>query len=198
MKLCVFQGTFNPIHNAHIRVVRYAIDKYGFDKLLIIPAYKPPHKDYDRDMSLHRLEMAKLALSDLNNPKIEVSDIEFQREGKSYTYLTICELYKKYDVEGKINFIIGTDAFKQIETWYEADKLKNIIKFIVFKRENNFSPLEYNYLKNKGYDFDFEELAFEDISSTELREKIKKSENTENLISEKVKEYILENGLYEN
>ena len=198
MKLCVFQGTFNPIHNAHIRVVRYAIDKYGFDKLLIIPAYKPPHKDYDRDMSSHRLEMAKLALSDLNNPKIEVSDIEFQREGKSYTYLTICELYKKYDVEGKINFIIGTDAFKQIETWYEADKLKNIIKFIVFKRENNFSPLEYNYLKDKGYDFDFEELAFEDISSTELREKIKKSENTENLISEKVKEYILKNGLYED
>jgi len=198
MKLCVFQGTFNPIHNAHIRVVRYAIDKYGFDKLLIIPAYKPPHKDYDGNMSYYRLEMAKLALSDLNNPKIEVSDIEFQREGKSYTYLTICELYKQYDVEGKIIFIIGTDAFKQIETWYKADKLKNLIKFIVFKRGNNFSPLEYNYLKDKGYDFDFEDLPFEDISSTELRKRIKENENTENLINEKVKEYILKNGLYEN
>ncbi len=198
MKLCVFQGTFNPIHNAHLRVLQYAMDKYGFDKLLVIPAYKPPHKDYDDNMSYHRLEMAKLALSDLNNPKFEISDIEFKREGKSYTYLTICELYKQYDVEGKINFIIGTDAFKQIETWYEADKLKNLIKFIVFKRENNFSPLEYNYLKENGYDFDFEDLSFEDISSSELREKIKKSENTENLISERVKEYILKNGLYEN
>jgi nicotinic acid mononucleotide adenylyltransferase len=68
----------------------------------------------------------------------------------------------------------------------------------VFKRENNFSPLEYNYLKDKGYDFDFEDLPFEDISSTELRKRIKENENTENLINEKVKEYILKNGLYEN
>lgn len=198
MKLCVFQGTFNPIHNAHLRIVQYAINKYGFDKLLIIPAYKPPHKDYEDNMSIHRLNMAKLAVANLNNPKIEISDIEYQRDGKSYTYLTICELYKKYDVEGRINFIIGTDAFKQIETWYKADKLKNLIKFIVFKRENNFSPLEYNYLKDKGYDFDFEDLPFEDISSTELRKRIKENENTENLINEKVKEYILKNGLYEN
>ena len=194
MKLCVFQGTFNPIHNAHLRIVQYAINKYGFDKLLIIPAYKPPHKDYDDNMSYHRLEMTKLALSDLNNSKIEVSDIEYKREGKSYTYLTICELYKQYDVEGKINFIM----FKQIETWYETEKLKNLIKFIVFKRENNFSHLEYNYLKENGYDFDFEDLSFEDVSSTELREKIKKHEPLNGLITGSVEEYIRNNGLYEN
>ena len=198
MKLCVFQGTFNPIHNAHLRIVQYAIKKYGFDKLLIIPAYKPPHKDYEDNMSIHRLNMSKLAVNDLNNPKIEISDIEYQRDGKSYTYLTICELYKNYDVDGRINFIIGTDAFKQIETWYETDKLKTLIKFLVFQRENNFSPLEYNYLKEKGYDFDFDSLPFEDISSTELREKIKNHEDLNGLISDSVKEYITKNGLYEN
>lgn len=198
MKLCVFQGTFNPIHNAHLRIVQYAINKYGFDKLLIIPAYKPPHKNYEDNMSIHRLNMAKLAVANLNNPKIKISDIEFKREGKSYTYLTICELYKQFDIVGKINFIIGTDAFKQIETWYEADKLKKLIKFLVFQRENNFSPLEYNYLKNKGYDFDFDPLSFDDISSTKLREKIQKHEDLNGLIDDSVKEYINKNGLYEN
>lgn len=198
MKLCVFQGTFNPIHNAHLRMAKYAKDKYDFDKILFIPAYKPPHKDYEDSLSLHRLEMAKLAIKDFGDTKFEVSDIEFQREEKSYTYLTICELYKKYNIEGKIHFIIGTDAFKQIETWYETDKLKKLVKFIVFKRENNFSPLEYNYLENKEYDFVFEELSFDDISSTELRQKIKEHKNIDTLISQSVKEYIKRNGLYEN
>ena len=197
MNLVVFQGTFNPVHNAHIRVAEYVLEKYNFDKLLFIPAYKPPHKDYDDKMSLHRLNMVKLAIMSESNPKIEVSDIEYKREDKSYTYLTICELYKKFDIEGKINFIIGTDAFKNIESWYETNKLKELVKFIVFKRENNFSPLSYNILKDKGYDFVFDDLEFEDISSTELREKVKKHENIDGMVSNRVKEYIAKNGLYE-
>lgn len=197
MKLCVFQGTFNPFHNAHLRVVNYILDKHNFDKLLIIPAYKPPHKAYDDKLSLHRLAMAELAINSENNPKIEVSDIEYRRESKSYTYLTILELYKMYDIEDKINFIIGTDAFKQIESWYEADKLKKLVKFIVLQREYNFSPLEYNYLKDKGYDFCFENLSFQDISSTQLREKVKRRENISNFVNREVEEYIYKNGLYE-
>lgn len=197
MKLCVFQGTFNPIHNAHLRVADYVLKKYNFDKLLFIPAFDPPHKDYKDNLSSHRFNMVKLAVEEKNNSKIEVSDIEYKRGGKSYTYLTICELYEKYDIDGKISFIIGTDAFKHIESWYEGDKLKELVKFIVFKRENNFSPLGYNYLKNRGYDFDIDDLSFEDISSTELREKTKKHQNIESLVSKKVKEYITKNGLYE-
>lgn len=196
MKLCVFQGTFNPIHNAHLRVAKYVLNKYNFEKLLFIPAYKPPHKNYDDNMSMHRLNMVKLAVEDEHNSKIEVSDIEYKREGKSYTYLTICELYKKYEIEGKINFIIGSDAFKDIESWYEANKLKKLVNFTVFIRENNFSSLEYNYLKDKGYNFIFDELTFEDISSTELREKIKNGQNIDGLINNSVKEYIAKNGLY--
>lgn len=197
MKLCVFHGTFNPFHNAHLRVVNYILDKYNFDKLLIIPAYKPPHKAYDDKLSLHRLAMAELAINSENNSKIMVSDIEYRRESKSYTYLTILELYKMYDIEDKINFIIGTDAFKQIESWYEADKLKKLVKFIVLQREYNFAPLEYNYLKDKGYDFCFENLSFQDISSTQLRQKVKGHENISNLVNREVEEYIYKNGLYE-
>lgn len=194
MKLCVFQGTFNPVHNAHIRVVDFVLKNYDFDKILVIPAYKPPHKDFDINMSKHRLKMACIAFE--NYDRVVVSDIEFKRSEKSYTYPTICELYKDFDIDGKINFIIGTDAFKNIEKWYEADKLKNLVKFIVFKRENNFSSLEYNYLREKGYNFEFQKLPFEDISSSDLRDRIKSGKNTEKYLDERVKDYIDKNELY--
>ena len=114
MKLCVFQGTFNPIHRAHLQVADYVSKNYDFDKILFIPAFKPPHKDYDPKMSFHRFNMVKLAAQGKLN--FDVSDIEFRSDNKSYTYNTIRELYKIYDIEGKINFIIGTDAFEKIES----------------------------------------------------------------------------------
>ena len=94
MEICVFQGTFNPIHNAHLRVGEFVINHYNFDKLLFIPASNPPHKHIKENNSLDRLKMVELATT--SNSKFEVSDIEYKREGKSYTYLTIEELYKQY------------------------------------------------------------------------------------------------------
>ena len=189
MKLCVFQGTFNPIHNAHIRVAKYVCDKYKFDKFLVIPASVPPHKNCDTDISEHRFNMVKIAFEDFKG--IEVSDIEYKRQGKSYTYLTICELYDKYNISGKINFIIGTDAFRNIETWYEADKLKKQVKFIVFKREKKFDKSDFDNLKNEGYDFSFENLEFEDISSSQIRQKIKNGDSTDKYIPQKIKNYMV-------
>lgn len=193
MNLCVFQGTFNPFHNAHMRLAEYALDKYKFDKLLFIPAFKPPHKNYDENMSIHRFNIVKLAVSETSNPKFEVCDIEYQRNEKSYTYITILKLYEIYNPNAKINFIIGTDAFERIESWYEADKLKNIVKFIVFKREDDCDFSKFEYLKQKGYDFICDDLPFEDISSTNLRENF---ENNTNYVCKSVKEYIEKNGLY--
>lgn len=196
MKLCVFQGTFNPIHSAHLRVAQDVVLRFNFDKILFIPAYNPPHKDADLEFSNHRLEMVKCAVQ--NNSKFEVSDIEFQRGGKSYTYLTICELYKQYEVDGKIHFIIGTDAFEKIESWYEVDKLKELVKFIVFVREDKFEISRYDYLKDKGFDFDFQSLSYQDISSTELRNRVANGEDIDGYVAQEVKEYILKNGLYKN
>ncbi len=194
MKLCVFQGTFNPIHNAHIRAAEYIIEKLHYDKILFIPAFKPPHKDYDEKYSLHRLNMVKLAVR--AHPNFSVSDIEFQRQTKSYTYLTVCELYKQYDIEGKIRFIIGTDAFKNIESWYKTDDLKKLVDFIVFIRENDFDPKEFDNLRDKGYSFELMPLDFEDISSTEVRERIKSGKSVKGLIPPEVEEYIEKNELY--
>ena len=196
MKLCVFQGTFNPIHNAHLRVANDVVSNFNFDKILFIPAYDPPHKESDLSFSTHRLEMVKLAVKD--NPKFETSDIEFKRGGKSYTYLTIKELYSQYDIDDKICFIIGTDAFEKIETWYKIDELKKIVKFIVFVRENCFDYSYYEGLKDKGFDFEIQILSYLDISSTELRTKISRDEDISNYVEKGVKEYIEKNGLYKN
>lgn len=196
MKLCVFQGTFNPIHNAHLKMADFVLKNYGFDKIIFIPAYKPPHKAYDISLTPHRLEMVKLAA--LTNPNFKVSDIEYQKERSSYTYLTVLELYKKYDIEGKINFIIGTDAFKKIDTWYEADKLKELVEFIVFVRENELEDKKYEELRKKGYSFRFASMDFEDISSTTIRKYIHEGKSIDNLVTNKVKGYIEKNGLYKN
>ena len=194
MKLCVFQGTFNPIHKAHLRVAQDVISHYDFDKIIFIPAYNPPHKSADLDFSKHRLKMVQLAVK--INPRFETSDIEFKREGKSYTILTIKELYSLYEVEGKIHFIIGTDAFEKIETWYEIDKLKNMLNFLVFYREDNFNPKKFDNLKQKGFIFEMMKMPFTDISSTEIRKKIKNNEDFSTLVDKNVVEYIYEHEIF--
>ena len=197
MKLCLYQGTFNPIHNAHLHVAEYAINSLDIDKVLFIPAAIPPHKSYDDNISIDRLNMVKLAVEGYKD--FEVSDIEYKLKGKSYTYRTVCELYKIYnDIDGKIKFLIGTDAFEKIESWYESDKLKELVDFIVFIRENDFDENRFKYLEARGYKFQFMPLEFLDISSTEIREKVKNNADITNLVPEKVKEYIYKNELYKD
>ena len=192
MKICVMQGTFNPIHNAHIELAKYVQEKYDFDEIIFIPAYNPPHKEIE--LAEHRLKMTEIATE--GYPCFKVSEIEYKRGGISYTYLTILELYKIHKPEGKINFIIGTDAFKNIETWYKAEELKNLLKFLVFPREYAFSAEEIYNLKNKGYDFEMMKHPYMDISSTNLRKIIKDKKDTTGLLNDKVRKYIDKYGLY--
>ena len=129
MRLCVFQGTFNPIHKVHLEVAKFAKEYYNFERILFIPAYIPPHKSVDKKLALHRFNMVKLAISEYNG--FDISDIEYKREGNSYTYNTILELRKAYNItDEKINFLIGTDAFIKIRTWYNTDKLKELVHSI--------------------------------------------------------------------
>ena len=138
--------------------------------------------------------MVKIATSD--NPKLEVSDIEYKRGGNSYTYLTILELRKEYGIEDRINFLIGTDAFCKIDTWYEADKLKDLLHFIVYPRCKNFDVKDYDKFKDLGYDFEFSPMEYIDVSSTEVRDNIHCGKGIKELEIPRVMEYIKENGLY--
>ena len=196
MELCLYQGTFNPIHNAHLRAAEYVLEHCNVDKILFIPAFIPPHKSCNDFEAVHRLNMVKLATD--SNSRFEVSDIEFKLGGKSYTYRTICALYKKYAPNNKIKFIIGTDAFKLIESWCETDKLKELVHFLVFLRENDFSGKELYKLKEKGYEFEIMPLTFEDISSTAIREMAAKGLDLSKFVPQKVEEYIRQNELYKN
>ena len=197
MNICLFCGTFNPVHNAHIRMAQYVLRKFDFEKVIFIPSYIPPHKTTQGVSADNRMEMVRLAIN--GQKRFEVSDIEFQlaqKYEKSYTYLTILELRKLFNTEEKFNFIIGTDAFEKIESWYEADKLKPLLKFIVSRREDDCDLSRFDYLREKGFDFDFTNLAFYDISSTELRNKISRGESISDLVPAAVEDYIIEKGLY--
>lgn len=184
MTICIFSGTFNPIHEAHIKVAEFALKQYGFEKVIFIPAYIPPHKNITPELAEHRLNMVKLATS--SNPKFEVSDIEYKLSAsgnKSYSLITVKKIIEEYKIDGKLNFLIGTDAFEKIETWYKTDELKKLVHFIVFPRGVKLTP-------KIGYDYEMAPLEFLDISSTELR----KHKNNETI--REVKEYIEKNGLY--
>lgn len=183
MTICIFPGTFNPIHNAHIKMAEFALKKYGFEKVIFIPAYIPPHKEIDKNLAEHRFNMVKLATE--YNPSFEVSDIEYKEEGKSYSLITVKKLKELYNIQGRLNFIIGTDAFEKIKSWYKTEELRELVHFIVFPRGVEINPEEY-----KEYSFEIAPMEFVDISSTKLRQ------NFDSGIKQEVKEYIKQNELY--
>ena len=166
-------------------MAEFALEKYKFDKIIFIPAYIPPHKDVDKKLAIHRLNMVKLAIA--YNPQFEVSDIEYKCEGKSYSIITVKKIKKMYNIKGRINFIIGTDAFVKFKTWFKSEELAKLLHFIVFPRG---VELEKNAFLE--YDFEIADMEFVDISSTKVRDL------QENDIDTKVKEYIEKYGLYKN
>lgn len=193
MKLAILSGTFNPIHNSHIKIAKYVQKMLNYDEILLIPAFKPPCKD-NCAPAHDRLEMVKLAAS--AKVELKVSEIEFEHNNKSYSYLTVKKLYERYDISGKIGFIIGTDAYIGLGTWYEADKLKNLVDFIVFEREIPFSDNRVKLMQRNGFNLIKASLPFEDISSSEIRKRIKNKESVSEFISKPVERYIYEHGLY--
>lgn len=185
MNICIFPGTFNPIHNAHIKMAEFALAKYKFDKIIFIPSYIPPHKNIKKDSAHHRLNMVKLAIS--NNPHFEISDIEYKSEGKSYSLITVKKIIEEYNINGRLNFLIGTDAFEKIKTWYKADELKDLVHFIIFPR--GMDRIDANNFE--GYSFEFANMEKIDVSSTKMRQ-LQSYEATKS----EVKEYINQNELY--
>lgn len=194
MRYCVFSGTFNPIHNGHLGMAKRVIEEFKFDEILFIPAYIQPHKNlaYCKRSAPHRLEMLRLALE--KYPQFKLNTIEFDRKGLSYTYITILELYKKLpDIEGKINFVIGTDAFLNIYKWQDGQNLVKLLDFIVLIRDEN--ELE---LCKELKDVKFRVLQSDkiNISSTMVREMVKSKQDISALVPPEVKEYIEQNHLY--
>jgi len=196
MNLTIFAGTFNPIHIAHLIVAESVRSELNAEKILFIPSFIPPQKNGDLADAEHRLKMVKFAIK--NNPHFEVSDIELKLQGTSYTYNTIKELYRQNpDLTERINFIIGADAFNQIETWFKHEELAKLVNFIAIARPKSKDVEEIiSNLILKDFSYKVVEAPRIDISSSYIRQRIKEKKSIKYLVTNEVENYIKENKLY--
>jgi nicotinate-nucleotide adenylyltransferase len=196
LKLGIIGGTFNPIHIGHLIIAEQVKEILKLDKILFIPAYIPPHKKINPDEKIddkHRVEMVKLAIN--GNSGFELCNYEIQCKGISYTYKTVEYLYKEYNVEGRINAIIGADLVPELKLWYEYENLIKICSFVVVDR--NQINLE-EYLNQYPFLKIVKTFVGIDVSSSEIRKKIKEGKSIKYLVPEKVENYLKENNLYKN
>tara|TARA_B100000315_G_scaffold252913_1_gene290668 strand:+ start:709 stop:1380 length:672 start_codon:yes stop_codon:yes gene_type:complete len=222
MRVGILGGTFNPIHFGHIYPACEAAEKLKLDKVLFIPAYSPPHKpDGEIISAYHRKNMIKLAIEDY--PYFELSPLEIDRKGISYSVDTVTALVKK-EKDNSFFFIIGLDAFLEIDTWKDANRLLKSCNFIVVTRDEVISDQLETVSKNlseKFRDFQFHPGEVEpesrlkcikansspyfivplettpvNISSTDIREKIKRGDSIKKLVPKNVYIYIENKLLY--
>lgn len=197
MRIGVFGGAFNPVHIGHINLAKSYLESLSLDKLLVIPTANPPHKTaVGLADAEDRLNMLSIAFKDVN--KVEISDIEFHRTEKSYTYDTIKELRKTY-TDDEVFLIIGEDQFLSFDEWYKYNELISEVVLCTAAREKNKREEIISFAnkllngKNNYFLADFEPVI---VSSSEIREKIKNNEDISSLVTADVYEYIKDKGLY--
>lgn len=196
-KYGIFGGSFNPIHYGHLMICEYIKEEMGLDKVIFIPTGNPPHKELELSAK-DRYEMVRLAISP--NPDFEISDIETTRVKKSYTVDTIRELKKIYKEE-KLYFLIGLDSLFQLKTWMKIEDLSKEIEFVVALRPGYLDKEEINkeidFLReNFGTKINLINTPLYEISSTDLRDRIREGKSLRYLIPKKVLDYIEESGFY--
>lgn len=190
-KAGIFGGTFDPVHLGHLITAQSVLEQRHLDKIIFMPCYVSPHKTGNTTSSpLHRMNMVKLAIE--KYASFTLSDYEINKEGVSYTIDTITYLRKSYD---EIELIIGYDSLVNFESWKEPDKLVELAKLIVMKRNNTGSSTKEkaNRFFNNAILVDTPVI---DISSTLIRDRIKNGLPVDFLLPEKVLKYINDNNLY--
>ncbi len=200
MRIAVFGGTFNPPHPGHIKLAAAVISNKLADKILFVPAYRPPHKsDWELVSFEDRLAMMKLAAEAL--PESEVSDIEgYRPDEPSYTEVTLNELTAASPSDEFV-LLIGEDSLQQLHTWYSARTLVENWEILSYPRPPlnvTFDNLEEKWpkeLAEKLYRGKIDLPVF-DISSTEIRHALKHNLSTFGMLDDKVADYIKEKLLY--
>jgi len=192
-------GTFNPVHKGHIAIAEAAQKNYLLDKMIFVPSGNPPHKtpEYIADKE-HRYNMSKLAIAGKKN--WSVSRVEIDRPGYSYAVDTFNELKKEYRGNALLYYIMGMDSINEILTWKKPLELFKICQFIVATRPGARIKtlrrlLKFPPLKLHAGQIHIIEVE-EDVSSTKIREQIKKCLIPAKLLNPKVINYIKKNRLY--
>ncbi|HEB29987.1 MAG TPA: nicotinate (nicotinamide) nucleotide adenylyltransferase [Spirochaetes bacterium] len=211
--LGLFGGTFNPVHIGHLRLAEDIGEEFRLDKVVFIPTNIPPHKKMKEEISpVHRVRMVESAIKD--NDRFTSDDIEVERGGISYTIETVNYVYDNYCFEEKPFFILGSDLLDEIAVWKDISILTRKVHFIVMMRAGSpgldrLSGLadlfqtedrdkqDGNYPAcSNGLSFSLFEKRKLEITSSEIRERIKLKKSIRYLVTEDVLHYIERNDLY--
>jgi nicotinate-nucleotide adenylyltransferase len=206
----VLGGTFDPLHLGHLRAAEVVRDALGLDKVLFVPASTPPHKTSPVTNADHRFRMLERALS--GEPFFEVSRLELDRGGRSYTIDTL-EALAAGSKGSRFFFVTGTDAFSEIRTWKSWKRLLDAHWFVVHERPGFPIEAVEDVLPEGVSSLVLEESALEPgteprvlflrrpmlkVSSTEIRRSIRENRSIRFLVPDAVADYIRENRLYLN
>ena len=222
MKIAVFGGSFNPLHNGHAMLADTIVKDLGYDKVLFVPTFIPPHKKINADVSPEkRLEMLEIFCRSNGNGHFEVEPCEIERGGVSYTVDTIEYLNKKYSkvLEGKLAFIMGDEVAAEFDKWKDPEKIASLADLIITHRikDDSSSHPDAEVMKNvdntplgdyKGdFNVSFDEKAFKypstflkeavlPVSSSDIRKRVVEGRSFKYLLPAEIYSYILENDLY--
>ncbi len=200
MRLGVYGGTFNPIHLGHEHLLREMIRRLSLDRALLIPSNVPPHKQSEElALGLDRLAMCRLAAAGITEAPVEVSDMELDRPGKSYTADTLVQLHQSFP-DAQLYFLMGEDMFLTVDHWVRAEQIMELAVLCACPRSEDGMPrmeamkrsLEARY----GARCRLEPAPYVPVSSTRIRALAARGASLAGLVSPAVEAYIRENGIY--
>lgn len=215
MKLAIFGGTFNPVHIGHLAMADDVCSTLGYDKILFVPAFVPPHK-IAKDMESPENRVAMLAAAFKDDERFEVEPCEIERGGTSYTIDTVKYIIEKYkgQLEEKPGLLMGQENASEFDKWRQSEEIAKLCNLIVARRIK-VESINTNGFENKstgaytgGFEntltdeikspFDFIQLKNQilPLSSTEVRARIAENNGWRYLVSSGVFEYIVKNKLY--
>ncbi len=188
MRIGILGGTFNPIHIGHLILAEEALSKLKLDKVILVPTYMPPHKSVEGSVRpKDRLKMVEIAIED--NGSFEVSTFELDSRKKSYSIDTLKELRRLYGEGAQLFFITGSDLLKDLFSWKNVNDIFKISKFIVANRPGY--PV-----KDVPEEVENVVITPIEVSSEDIRKRIREGRSIRYLVPEKVRQYILKRGLY--
>lgn len=198
--IALFGGTFNPVHLGHVAIARAAVAELRLEKLILIPSARPPHKT-GRLLAPddHRLAMCRLAVAD--DPRIEVSDVELQSEGPSYTVRTLRRFREQYG-EAEIIFLVGADMLRDFHLWQDFEEIVQLARIVTMPRPGVHLGDLAELRRALGDEAvkrllaDLLATPLVDISSTEIRRRVKASRPIDDMVPPEVALYIADHQLY--
>jgi nicotinate-nucleotide adenylyltransferase len=199
VKVALLGGTFNPPHLAHLLCASEAADQLGLDRVILMPVFPPPHKEVADDPGPEvRLELCELAAA--GDERLEVSRLEVDRGGPSFTADTLRELHARHP-EHELIFIVGGDMAVSLPTWKEPRTVLELAKLAIAERSGALrrdviERLTAEYGEDVTQRLEFFDMPRIDISSSEIRRRVGAGRSIRYLVPQAVAEHIARHGLY--